>query len=178
MIQHVYLYFVRDDALLIDKIFLCNVEPAHAIGLDDKLAEGHFFLAEIHWRDLELDQAASHYETAIKGDEKMAKAMAGLAEVKLRKGGHSEAADLYARAIGLKAEPLRWWVRLGFIYETLEKNHQQALSTYKNLKWSIEQGKVRGRPEFDLGAKIKALEALVQPPVAAQASVDPELTGK
>lgn len=148
-------------------------EIESAIALDSRLYEGHLFLAQIHHRDLELDQAASSYAKVIEANPKHFAALSGLAEVKITQGSLDEAADLYRQAIAAQPDHLRAWVRLAYVFETLQKNNPQALNTYKGLKSSIDSGAVRERPDFDLNAKIKTLQEAVQPRVPAQAQAAP-----
>lgn len=146
-------------------------EVEKAVQIDTRLGEGYLFLAEIYHRDLEYDRAVAAYRAALQNDGKSAKALTGLAEVRLVQGAGVEAADLYAKAVLSQPENLRLWLRLAYIFESVQKNSAQALATYRDLKTSIDRGQIRERTEFDLGAKIKALEDLVKPRVPAQAAV-------
>lgn len=144
-----------------------------AVGLEPRLAEGHLFLAEIYSRDLEADKAVTHFRAALDKDAKNYRALTGLAEALLAKGGDGkESADLYNRAIAVNGNQLQPWVRLGYIYEALQKNNELALNAYQGLKGKMESGAVKEKPDFDLGAKIKTLQDSVNSArmPAAQAS--------
>jgi tetratricopeptide (TPR) repeat protein len=149
---------------------LAMKEVEHAIALDSKLAEGYFFLAQIHDRDLETDLAVKNYQAALNADPKHYGALIYLAELRLQANKADDAASLYAKAIEVRPEQISSWLRLAYIYETVQKNNQLALNTYKGLKSSMDGGAVHGRPDFDLSAKIKALESTVQARVPAAQS--------
>jgi tetratricopeptide (TPR) repeat protein len=137
--------------------------------MDPTLGEGHFFLAEIYHRDLDLDQAAKYYSKALEVDSKHFGSLAGMAEVMLQKNKADEAASYYQRAVAAQPTRLQAWLRLAYIYETVQKNTVQALNTYKGMKSSIDSGQLRERPSFDLNSKIKDLQETLQPRVPAQA---------
>ncbi len=147
-----------------------------AVTLDPKLVGGHMFLAEIYHRDLEWDKAGEHYAAVLAVEDRNANALAGLGDVRMNQGHASEAADLYTKAISSQSSKLEWWLRLGSIYETSLKNNELALSTYKNLRVSLDKGEVKQRPALDLQAKIKTLEQAIasahQPAQASAAKVD------
>jgi len=145
-----------------------------AVQLEKRLTEGHLFLARIYHRDLELERAAKHYQAVLGADGKNFVALAGLAEVKLAQGAGDEAAALYAKLVAAQPSGLQNWLRLAYIQETVQKNPAEALNTYRNLKSSIEKGQIKDRPEFDLAARIKALEESTAPrvPAAKAASVE------
>lgn len=147
-----------------------------AIELDKRLIDGHMFLARIYHRDSELGRAATHYQAVLAAEPKNHVALAGLAEVKLAQGAGDEAADLYAKVVAAQPSGLQAWLRLAYIQETVQKNPVHALNTYRHIKSSIEKGQIKGRPEFDLAARIKALEESTQPrvPAAKAASAESE----
>jgi tetratricopeptide (TPR) repeat protein len=144
-------------------------EVERAVAMDATLAEGSFFLAEIYHRDLELDKAAQYYTKAISADAKHFGSLAGMAEVMLQQNKADDAAAYYQKAIAVQPARLQAWLRLAYIYETVQKNTVQALNTYKGMKSSIDSGQLRERPSFDLNHKIKDLQEATQPRVPAQA---------
>lgn len=152
-----------------------------AVSLEPHLTEGRLFLGDIHYRDQEMAKASMHYRAALEQDAKSYRALTGLAESLLaqgKSGSAKEAADLYARAVSNHPKQLQPWIRLGYIYETLQKNSELALNTYKGLKSSLDSGAIREKVDFDLNAKIKVLEqtvsALRQPAQAATKKTDAE----
>jgi tetratricopeptide (TPR) repeat protein len=147
-------------------------EIEQAVALDPKLTEGYLFLADVYRRDLETDKAAKSYAAALEAEPANYKALTALGEIKLEQNQHIEAADYYSRAVGSHPEQLEAWLRLAFIYETVEKNGNQALTTYKSLRSSIDSRVVNGRPDFDLNAKINALEQTLAPRAPAQAKAE------
>jgi tetratricopeptide (TPR) repeat protein len=150
-------------------------EIEKALALQPDLLDGRLFLAEIHQRDQDPVRAAKHFAAALEVEATNYRALTGLAEVKLREGSGTEAAALYSRAVEAHPQQLRPWVRLAFIYESLQKNNELALNTLRGLKSGLDRGAVKERPDFDLGARLKALEAAVAPkPVQGpvQASVE------
>ena len=149
------------------------LEMQHAVNLDAHLAEGYYFLGQIHDRDLETDLATKNYQAALDAKPTHYGALVAMAELKIAAGAGPEAAALYSKAIELHPEQLKPWVRLGFIYETLQKNPAQALATYRALKSSLDSGSLHDHPDFDLNAKIKTLETQAQARVPAQASTAP-----
>ena len=145
-----------------------------ALSLDPSLMDGQLYLAEIYHRDQQLDQAAKFYGGALALDGKNYRALTGLAEVKLRQGDGAKAAEYYQKATASHPQQMQPWVRLAYIYETVQKSPEQALATYKILKTGLEGGSIKGaRPEVDLNAKIKTLEQAVAPRVPAQANAQP-----
>ncbi len=149
------------------------VDIEKALGVDASFLEGHLFLAEIYHRDQQLDKASKHYAGVLAVDGKHYRALTGMAETKLRQGNGSEAVDFYQKAVSAYPQQSQPWVRLAYIFETVQKNPAQALATYKSLKSGLESGSIKGpRPEVDLGAKIKSLEQAVQPRVPAQANAE------
>ncbi len=132
-----------------------------AVSLEPQLVNGHMFLAEIHHRDLEWDQAAEHYKAVLAVDDKNSRALAGFGEVRFSQGDAVAAAELYTRAISWQPARLDWWLRLGSIYETSLKNPELALSTYRGLRASVDKGVIKQRPSVDLGVKIKSLEEAI-----------------
>jgi tetratricopeptide (TPR) repeat protein len=147
------------------RVMLGMKETAHAmsdvqkaVSLEPKLTLGHLFLAQIYQRDLEWDQAASHYIAVLTSDERNVIALAGLADVRFNQGKHQESADLYSKAISWNSSHLEWWLRLGSLYETNLKNNELALNTFKGLRSSLDKGVVKQHPSLDLNAKIKTLE--------------------
>lgn len=143
-----------------------------AVSLEPKLTMGHLFLAQIHQRDLEWTPAAEHYVAALAADDKNWRALGGLAEVRYEMGQMDESAQLFSRALAWQPTRLDWWLRLGSIYEGQKKN-EQALTTYKALRTSLEKGDVKQRPSIDVQAKIKALEesiATARQPATAKAA--------
>ncbi|MEK7358069.1 MAG: tetratricopeptide repeat protein [Bdellovibrionota bacterium] len=147
-------------------------EFERATSLSPAFGQAHLYLAQIYHRDMEWSPAAKHYEAALGIESGNVDAMVGLAEAKLQKGDAAGAAELYSKAVGAQPSRGEAWIRLGFIYETLLKDNQQALNTYRGLKSSLEKSLVRERPSFDLNQKIKALEETVKPSGRAQASVE------
>lgn len=142
-----------------------------AVQLDTSLTEGHVFLARIYHRDLELDRAARSYQAVLTNHSNHQLALIGLAEVKLAQGVGDEAAALYARVVANEPSGLSSWLRLAYIQETIQKNAQTALGTYRNIKTSMDRGQIKERPQFDIVARIKTLEEAVSPRVpAAQAA--------
>ena len=141
-----------------------------AVSAEPTLVDGHLYLAEIYHRDADHAKAESHYEAALKVDAKNYRALTGQAEVKLLNGKNEDAAVLYTRASELQPNQLRPWMRLAYIYESLQKNGQLALGTYKSLKSRLDAGAIKERPDFDVNAKIKTLEQALAPRVPAQAS--------
>lgn len=149
-------------------------ELQNAVAMDSRLTEAHLFLAEIHHRDLEWDKAASHYKAALEQEPKSYRALSGLAEVRLEKGSVDEAVALYKRAHDAAPKEIRPWLRLAFIHESVQKNNELALGAYRGLKSAIDTNGARERVDFDLTAKIKALEDSVKVERApAQASTKP-----
>ena len=142
-----------------------------AISIEPGFVEAHLYLAQIYHRDQQLDKADKHYQAAIAADPKNYVALSGEAECKLRLGANAEAADYYQRAVQVSAREIQPWLRLAFIYETLQKNPEQALNTYRSLKSGLDSGNIKGRADFDLSAKIKALEQQAQPRIPAQAKL-------
>lgn len=151
---------------------LAMQEIESALKLDPSLVEGHLFLGSIYRRDGELERAEKLYMAALNVDQKHLKALTSLAEIKLERNLPAEAAEFYTRLVSARPEILQAWLRLAFIYETLEKNGSRALATYKSLRNSIAAGSVVGRPDFDLNAKISALEQSLQPRTPAQAKAE------
>ncbi|MES2964253.1 MAG: tetratricopeptide repeat protein [Bdellovibrionota bacterium] len=149
------------------------VEFERATNLSPAFGHAHLYLAQIYHRDLEWDQAAKHYASALGIESGNVDAMSGFAEAKLQKGDAAGAAELYSRVVSTQPSRGDAWIRLGFIYETLLKDNQQALNTYRGLKSSLDKSLVRERPSFDLNQKIKVLEESVKPSGRAQASVLP-----
>ena len=148
-----------------------------AVSLEPKLTLGHMFLAQIYQRDLEWDQAASHYIMVLGNEDRNINALVGLADVRFNQGKPQESAELYSKAIAWNASHLDWWLRLGSLYETNLKNNELALNAYKGLRASLDKGEVKQRPSLDLNAKIKTLEdqitAARQPAAQATASAAP-----
>lgn len=141
-----------------------------AVMIEPKLTEGHLYLGEIFSRDQDPDKAVGHFRAALAQDEKSYRGLTGLAEALLAKGQGAEAAELYAKAVAAYPSQLQPWVRLAYIYESVQKNNELALSTYKNLKSHVESGSVREKPEFDVNARIKAIEGASEARQPAQAS--------
>lgn len=134
-----------------------------AVALEPRLTEGHLFLGEIFSRDQEPGRASKHFRVALEKDAKSYRALTGLAETLLSDGGGaSEAAALYTRALEVNPSQLQPWVRLAYIYESLQKNNELALNTYQGLKSKVESGVIKEKPDFDLNAKIKTLEDSVK----------------
>jgi tetratricopeptide (TPR) repeat protein len=149
------------------------------LSLDPSLLDGQLFLGEIYHRDQQLDQAAKYYGGALALDGKNYRALTGLAEVKLRQGDGAKAVEYYQKATASHPKEMQPWVRLAYIYETVQKSPEQALATYKTLKSGLDGGSLKGqRPELDLNAKIKTLEQAVAPRVPAQANAQPAVTPK
>jgi tetratricopeptide (TPR) repeat protein len=145
-----------------------------AVSLEPRLTMGHMFLAQIHQRDLEWDQAGEHFAAVLAADDRNVTALAGLGEVRFNQGKFAESAEFYSKAISWNSSHLEWWMRLGSLYETQLKNPELALNTYKGLRTSLDKGTLKARPSMDVNAKIKTLEesmnAARQPATAAQAS--------
>lgn len=137
-------------------------EIEKAVKLEPTLLAGHLYLAQLHHRDQEWDRAEGYYKKVLAQDTRNYHALVGLAEVRLADDSAKEAVELYTRAIELDESQLGPWLRLGWIYENAQKNNEHALGTYKRLKASLDRGTVKGRPDFDLGAKIKALEETIK----------------
>ncbi len=153
-----------------------------AVSLEPRLTMGHMFLAQIHQRDLEWDQAGEHFAAVLAGDDRNVTALAGLADVRFNQGKFVDAADLYSKAISWNSSHLEWWMRLGSLYETQLKNPELALNTYKGLKTSLDKGTLKTRPSIDVNAKIKTLEdsmnAARQPAAQASAAKPDEARSK
>jgi tetratricopeptide (TPR) repeat protein len=146
-----------------------------AVAVEPRLTMGHMFLAQIHQRDLEWDQAGEHFAAVLAQDDRNVTALAGLAEVRFHQDKHQEAADLYSKAISWNGTHVDWWLRLGSLYENNLKNPALALNTYKGLRTLLDKGEVKQRPtSIDLNAKIKTLEdsmnAARQPATQASAA--------
>lgn len=148
-------------------------EFERATSLSPAFGGAHLYLGQIYHRDLEWDLAAKHYAAALGIESGNIDAMAGLAEAKLHKNDAPGAAELYSKVISSQPSRGEAWIRLGYIYETLLKDNQQALNTYRGLKSSLDKAVVRERPSFDLNQKIKVLEESVKPSGRAQAAVEP-----
>lgn len=149
-------------------------EVQHAVELDSRLVDGHLFLADVYRRDLEPDRAVASYKEVLKNEGDNYRALTTLAELSLERGANAEAIEYYSKAVHAHPAQLQAWLRLAYIYETVQKNGAQALVTYRDLKMSIDRGSVRERPDFDLNAKIKALEQAIQAsraPAQAKAAI-------
>ena len=140
-----------------------------ALSLEANLNDAHLFLAQIYHRDQQLDKATKHYAAVLLTEPKNYAALTGLAEVKIRNGSGAEAADLYQKAVAVQPKEFQPWVRLAYVYETLQKSPEQALAAYRALKTGLDSGSIKGRTEFDLTAKIKTIESSLLPRVPAQA---------
>lgn len=147
-------------------------EFERATSLSPAFGGAHLYLAQIYHRDLEWDQAHKHYAAALGIESGNVDAMVGLAEAKLHRDDGKGAAELYSKVITAQPSRGEAWIRLAFIYETVLKDNQQALNTYKGYKSSLDRAVVRERPSFDLNQKIKVLEESVKPSGRAQASVE------
>lgn len=146
-------------------------ELEQALALDPKFIDGQLYLAEIYHRDQQLDLATKYYEGALAIEAKSYRALTGLAEVKLRQNAAPQAIEYYQRAVSAHGQQLQPWVRLAYIYETVQKSPELALSTYKGLKSGLDSGSIKGgRPDVDLPSKIKSLEQLIQSRIPAAAA--------
>ena len=143
-----------------------------ALSLEPALNDAHLFLAQIYHRDQQLDKATKHYAAILTFEPKNYAALTGLAEVKVRGGSGAEAAELYQRAVVVQPKEFQPWIRLAYIYESVQKSPEQALATYRSLKSGLDSGSIKGRAEFDLTAKIKSIESSLLPRVPAQAKND------
>jgi tetratricopeptide (TPR) repeat protein len=148
------------------------VEFERATTLSPAFGQAHLYLAQIYHRDQEWGPAAKHYEAVLGIESENVDALVGLAEAKLHKDDAGAAAALYSKVVGSHPSRGEAWLRLGYIYETLLKDNQQALNTYRGLKSSLDRAIVREKPQIDLNQKIKALEETVKPSGRAQASVE------
>ncbi len=129
-----------------------------SVSMEPTLLEGQLFLAEIFNRDQDLGRAEGYYRAALKVDDKNYAALTGLGEIDLSKDASAEAADLFARATAANPKVLYPWLRLSHIYESLQKNPELALNTYKSMKSKVDAGLIHEKPDFDLNSRIKTIE--------------------
>lgn len=129
-----------------------------AVKQDPALVEANLFLAEVHFRDAETDQASSYFKQALFQDETNLRALRGLAECQIRNGKAPIAAELLARAATAHPRDLMARVRLGYVWEEMLRDQTKALSVFQELRASLENGTVQGKPDFDLNMKIKLLQ--------------------
>ena len=138
-----------------------------AVKADPTLVDGHVFLGDARLRSWDLSQAESHFAAALRLKSNHYEALRGLADVKRLKGNLRDSIPLLAQAQGLKPTDLSTRVYLAAAYEQ-EKQHSEALSTYRKLRESMTSGLIKEKPEFDVNEKIRSLETLI-----AKQSVDP-----
>jgi tetratricopeptide (TPR) repeat protein len=137
-------------------------EIERAVAGDRSLVAGSLYLATIYHRDAELERAEKNYRFVLDSDPRHYEALVGLAEVRLQLGDGAGAGDLYQRTITHYPHLLQPWVRLAYIYESIHKSPELALVTYKDMRSKIDSGALKERPDFDLNAKIRALETTQQ----------------
>lgn len=137
-----------------------------AVKVDPKLLDGHVFLGDARLRTFDLSQAESHYSRALQLKSNSYEAVRGMADVKRLKGNLRDSIPLLAQAHSLKPTDLSTRVYLATAYEE-EKQHSEALSTYRKLRESLTSGLIKEKPDFDVNEKIRSLETLIaKQPVA------------
>jgi tetratricopeptide (TPR) repeat protein len=135
-------------------------EIESAVKADPNLLDGHVFLGDARLRSWALSQAESHFSTALRLKSNSYEAVRGLADVKRLKGNIHDAIPLLAQAQGLKPTVLSTRIYLAAAYEE-EKQHSEALSTYRSLRESITSGLIKEKPDFDVNEKIRSLESMI-----------------
>ncbi len=135
-------------------------EIESAVKADPNLFDGHVFLGDARLRSWDLSQAETHFSTALRLKSNSYEAVRGLADVKRLKGNVHDAIPLLAQAQGLKPTVLSTRVYLAAAYEE-EKQHSEALSTYRSLRESMTSGLIKEKPDFDVNEKIRSLESMI-----------------
>ena len=134
----------------------------NSVTMEPSLVEGQLFLAQVFNRDQDFGRAEGYYRAALKFDDKNYAALTALGEIDLAKGSSknssTEAADFFARATAANPNALYPWLRLSYIYESLQKNPELALNTYKSMKSKVDAGAIHEKPDFDVNARIKTIE--------------------
>ncbi len=131
-----------------------------AVKADPTLVDGHAFLGDARLRSWDLSQAENHFSAALKIRSNHYEAVRGLADVKRLKGNLRDSIPLLAQAQGLKPTELSTRVHLAAAYEE-EKQHSEALSTYRKLRESMTSGLIKEKPDFDVNEKIRSLESMI-----------------
>lgn len=143
-----------------------------AIDADPNLIDAHLILGQVYFRDRELAKAGRHFEAVLLVEPNNVSAVAGLAELRLERNDIQPAIELLTRAINLAPDRLDIRLRLAFVYESKEKDLDQALNTYRRIKSLFQNGQLKGTLPFSLDEKIKALEvAIVKAEPGAQLSL-------
>ncbi len=133
-----------------------------AAKLDKSIFDANLFLAEISYHELDYKQASQKFKEVLAVDDKNLHALLDGAECAVNNGDSLIAAQYLEKAISVKPDMLQPRVRLGQIYEELQKQPELAVNIYRALKDAIAKGLVRERPPMDLNEKIKVLEASLQ----------------
>lgn len=128
---------------------------------DSKLVDGHVFLAQVFHRDHEVDKAARHYEAVLALDARHRPSLEGLADIRMTQGKFANAVELLTAAVSVSSSDLRTRIKLAQAHEAIEGNLEQALTNYRAARDLQTRGKESGGLEFDIGEKIKLLEARV-----------------
>lgn len=131
-----------------------------AIKGDPNLVDGHVFLGDARLRSWDLSQAESHFSTALQLKSNHYEAVRGMADVKRLKGKLRDSIPLLAQAQSLKPTELSTRIYLAAAYEE-EKQHSEALSTYRKLRESLSSGLIKEKPDFDVNEKIRSLESMI-----------------
>lgn len=131
-----------------------------AVKADPNLLDGHTFLGDARLRSWDLSQAENHFAAALKIKSNHYEAVRGLADVKRLKGNLRDSIPLLAQAQGLKPTELSTRIFLAAAYEE-DKQHTEALSTYRKMRESLTSGLIKDKPDFDVNEKIRSLEGLI-----------------
>lgn len=131
-----------------------------AVKADPNLIDGYVFLGDARLRSWDLSQAENHFSAAVRLKSNHYEAVRGLADVKRLKGNLRDSIPLLAQAQSLKPTELSTRVYLAAAYEE-EKQHSEALSTYRKLRESMISGLIKEKPDFDVNEKIRSLESMI-----------------
>jgi len=106
------------------------MEMVRTMGGKDANAVFDFTLANLHFQQDQLDEAAAAYESAVEKFPKFRRAWKNLGIIHVRKAAFAKAARALARVVELGGSDATTWGLLGFAYSSTD-NHLGAESAYR-----------------------------------------------
>jgi len=135
-----------------------------AVKENSRLADAQLVLAQYSTRANDLKSAEGYYQQFIAVEPENHIALAAYGEVEVALNHAKYAIELFQRAASASPRNIQYRMRLGFLYETSQKDYEQALSAYRSVKTLLSDSRAPADARSaEVSEKIKKLEALVTP---------------
>lgn len=148
-----------------------------ALTINPELIEAREFLADIHFRDQEFEQAAEHYAVVLRFKPREKRILGSLAECYIQIGNSSKAIEVINSAVAAHPQHMQFQLKQGFVYDELMQNPTQAHEVYKKMIELSSRGKLDEKVPPQVQKRLSEIEKTL-PGLRVVAGSEPEKGAK